>query len=72
MNNSNNRLRVKKNNFKKTKGYTPDVLKQKEKRHTKYDRREKLNLLRLDELSEYDDLAEFEELLTDYEELAEV
>ncbi len=72
MNNSNKGISVKRKKFKKTKGYTPDVLKQKEKRFTKHDRREKLNLLRLGELSEFDELEEFEELLTDYEELVEI
>ena len=71
MSDSQNGLRAKKGKskkikFKKSKNFSLDSLKQQVIRHGKHDRREKLDLLRLDEL------AEFEELLSDYEELAEV
>ena len=63
--NSKKGLRPKKNKskifkFKKSKDYTPDSLKQKEIRHVKHDRREKLNSLRLDELAVYE---EYEDLV---------
>ncbi len=74
MNDSSNGLQVtksksKKLKFKRSKDYSPDKLKQKEQRHNKRDRRLKLDLLRLDELAVIDELEEFDEMLSDYEEL---
>ncbi len=63
------RSTIKKIRFKNSKKFSSDILQQKEKRHTKHERKEKLDLLRLDELAEVDDLAEYEEILSDYEEL---
>jgi len=58
-----NRSTIKKIRFKNSKKFSSDNLQHKEKRHNKHDRKEKLDMLRLDELAEY------EELLSDYEEL---
>ncbi len=48
----------KKIKFKRSKDFSPDKLKQKEKRQIKRNRKEKLDLLRLDELAEVDELVE--------------
>ncbi len=63
------RSTIKKIRFKNSKKFSSDIFQQKEKRYTKHDRKEKLDLLRLDELAEVDDLKEYEEILSDYEEL---
>ena len=66
------RSTIKKIRFKNSKKFSTDNLRQKEIRHTKHDRKEKLDMLRLDELAEIDELAENEEILSDYEELVEI